>query len=511
METFWPYIGTYVTIVCFVFTILKGNMKQESSRKKYSQWLEEHIFRNTYRNLLRAGLDFLGNIFGKPWGGQALSVSIALSFCYTLGVFFLVWLAGGQGKLGPSVILPEDWPLLARGILCLTFILFILLIFYHENINKKFVAFHIERFEVSAKLINRIYIGIGTIIFLIILFLLRSNIEVGRFTFLIIFLPVIIFSLSIVLEIVGIGIGIGIGIGVIVGGGLGGLGGLVIGAGFVIGGTLILAATAGIGIREGGALIVSVIGIGIGVIGFGLWSEIFELITLNNGNVAIRFSNDSLADLFGVLILNYAIVSFLLFLLILPMMNGMLDYISWAISRFLGEQILRHQSFSRIVMHVLLDMVVAILLLLVLTFLLTFGLEVINRFVLEPLQIPIDISGMMEQTMQSPLGQDGLWISFMLFSTLIPTMLHFGVALSSLSTLYFTTKNYRKRLIEVLKEDVLAKLDVPCLYFAFYFTNSITAVLGMAYLIATGVGAVATPVSQLLFEFGQWSLDLARQ
>ena len=141
---------------------------------------------------------------------------------------------------------------------------------------------------------------------------------------------------------------------------------------------------------------------------------------------------------------------------------------------------------------------------------LSFGLEVLNRFFFESWRLPIDVAELMERTLKAPFGLDGFWVTFMLLSTLIPTALHFGIVLSSFFTLHFTTHAYRERLIRTLRGNVLARLDGPCLHFAFYFTNSIAVVLLLGYLVVKGVGMIATPVSLMLYQFGEWSIQLAR-
>jgi len=80
-----------------------------------------------------------------------------------------------------------------------------------------------------------------------------------------------------------------------------------------------------------------------------------------------------------------------------------------------------------IVLHLLLDFWLALLFLVGLALLLYYAVNYYNTLVPNDLHIPI--AQMMQNTLKNPLSLDNAWITFMLASTLVPTVLHFIFAI----------------------------------------------------------------------------------
>jgi len=139
---------------------------------------------------------------------------------------------------------------------------------------------------------------------------------------------------------------------------------------------------------------------------------------------------------FGVLLLipygihtnNQEVYTLGLFLILLPLANSILDYISLKVSKYMAEQIMQDNTILTILLHLLTDLIIAIILLLSLALFLHFSVELLNIFIVKP----IPMKEMLIATWNDPFSLKNGWITFMLFSTLVPTFVHLVLALGAL-------------------------------------------------------------------------------
>lgn len=135
-----------------------------------------------------------------------------------------------------------------------------------------------------------------------------------------------------------------------------------------------------------------------------------------------------------------AIVSIVLFL-ILPLVNGFWDWLSWWISRGLGSDLrLKLQpagSTGRRAMtvawHTLADLVAAVVLLAAMAYLLAVGFAGYNQVAIalsDEGRGAFGLERFIERAAAAP-WTDGLWLTVMLVSTLVPTFLHLIMLLAS--------------------------------------------------------------------------------
>lgn len=137
---------------------------------------------------------------------------------------------------------------------------------------------------------------------------------------------------------------------------------------------------------------------------------------------------------------NPGIISVLLFMIFLPIMNGLCDWASWAISRKLGRGLVGVMSDSvsgpmiKCIQGgalVFVDIVVALISLSVLVFLVVLGVELFNSAashdgIFPP---PLELSEYIKSVRHDPWSTSGGWVILMMVTTLLPTVLHFFVAL----------------------------------------------------------------------------------
>ena len=140
------------------------------------------------------------------------------------------------------------------------------------------------------------------------------------------------------------------------------------------------------------------------------------------------------------------------FFVVLPFLNGCLDLASWFVSRWLATRFLvalwktgkeagiaerdwpeaqrqadrrqRRRLLARMAWEGPADVAFAVLCLIVLAFFLGLVMEAVRLQVGWPGSVAAEI----ERAAAEPFGQ-GLWFTLMLFSTLVPTLLHFGLLL----------------------------------------------------------------------------------
>lgn len=123
------------------------------------------------------------------------------------------------------------------------------------------------------------------------------------------------------------------------------------------------------------------------------------------------------------------LLAFVVFLILLPLVNSVFDYLSWGITRSLGRMLQRHLSLGRAILLGMVDITVAVALLVTLASGFGFSLVVMNNVLL--LGEPMKFEKIVAQAVDGPFSE-GLWITAMLFSTLIPTAIHFAFVLMGL-------------------------------------------------------------------------------
>ena len=156
----------------------------------------------------------------------------------------------------------------------------------------------------------------------------------------------------------------------------------------------------------------------------------------------------SAAGSFSKMFNNSAIIAMMIFLMLLPLVNGLFDWLSLTITRWLGEHLkekLKHLNakhrpkwIATIQGFIAFDLFFAFLLL----FLITGGLvAIIQMYNYSAAQAgyspPLELNGFLEQVKNYPIGAAGLWATCMVFSTLLPTFAHLvAVGFASVFALY---------------------------------------------------------------------------
>ncbi len=202
---------------------------------------------------------------------------------------------------------------------------------------------------------------------------------------------------------------------------------------------------------------------------------------------------------------------FYLFWIIFPLINVPLDWLSLGVSRGLLQSIRSGQhSGMKGVIWVLADLVIALILLLLMAVILIIAIDFANdlRFAAgedfvsnmmnylpgrlrldADVDLVLDLEVLLQGMENNPANPDYYWIYFMLFSTLLPTLVHFSLAGASV-VLWFPAK-IRHQLVKNWDNDADKKLEI-------WFYVSIMPVLG--FVIAPTV--LLYGLWQLISNFG---------
>lgn len=199
--------------------------------------------------------------------------------------------------------------------------------------------------------------------------------------------------------------------------------------------------------------------------------------------------------LFGFLLLFFksnfwAYVIWLIFTLVLPIVNAIYDYVSMCFSRYFGEGIVevmqsdKSNKLSKIIITGVLDIAVAIICYFCLLWSLRLALEIYNMFVSAP--NIISISDLKSDVVNDPSGH-GLWILFILFSTFIPTLIHLFFVLVSLLPFVIIHKTpvfIRDIISRKLSSENSLEYGVP----AFYFASTLIISISFYLLLIISMG-----------------------
>lgn len=113
----------------------------------------------------------------------------------------------------------------------------------------------------------------------------------------------------------------------------------------------------------------------------------------------------------------------LLFWGVLPVMNSIFDFITWNVSKFFAENIIKGNSKSS-VFWICLDFIILLVVLIVFTACITFSLYLVDDiYVNQTGYHLIDINYLLHSLQNNALG-DSFWITAMIVSVAVPTVMH---------------------------------------------------------------------------------------
>ena len=197
---------------------------------------------------------------------------------------------------------------------------------------------------------------------------------------------------------------------------------------------------------------------------------------------------------------------------LLPVTNALLDFLSWWASRRLLAGLIRRDrpDLWRALWHVAFDMLLAVGFLAALAGLLPLALEGLNALAEG---VVIDWRAAVAEAQRAPLTA-GFLVTFMLFTTLIPTLLH-ALAMTFLFVLGTPLQPgfYRRWLDETLlpEEKIKRALLPTCFVLSGMLSLLVVYAIGaLAYaLLSVIFGPFGLALADLAYDAGDWVATLA--
>lgn len=395
--------------------------------------LESSNILSNYHQLLEDTLDFLTTRFGPSFSANSNNFTTNLAVFYSFAVFFVIWVFNGSGSLGNIEILDINITSKIRLVLLFVSFCFIYLSYNLFEIDKNFYFTKTP----TRKKITTVVVYLPY--FLVALFLplhWTSTIYINAALRTIL---IILFSSS--------------------------LGGLILNRAFSNkSGSLTFAITFLV-LVYGGGMISSILHYGempvrmIIMIGLAILLPLLVyFVNKKFGTSKVYFVNLLMVSLSIFIIklfpkiLNMDIISIVLlyFFVLLPSLNGLMDWVSLSVSRIFAKGILKVDEMVKIIFYVLLDLFIAFILLGLLVIIFVVGTKLFNYILVTDHNLQIPIDALILQTKESPFSSNGLWFIIMLTSTIVPTTFHLFFAINSLTSRYF--KIIREFFIKHLKE-----------------------------------------------------------
>lgn len=447
-------VGLIVAVAAIVFAVIIPNVHRavgsEDGRDTIIRWLESGRWWQRYHDKLRDALDWLDRMIDPPpfapkagtsrrsVGIKSLGVCIALPMIYSVAALLIGWVGGGPTALGDFVLLGEmtwaqawlpnwlDWlPRLLVALLlgCLAASFYC----FGRAVwrwNRRVLAWLTVRFDRQDRPLTSIFVA-----------------------------AVVSFA--------------GIAVAAVVGGAVAsvvaGAGGVAVGIAGVLVVVIAMTEDPGKTVTAGTRVAENV-------------SVILAVMVL----VAVAFAITGIGSV-------VVILSPLLFFLVLPCCNGILDWISLSVSRWFGRGILAESRSVRglagTVLLALADLVAALAFLFLIAWVLAFGVEALGLFFGQS----FELDDYVRAAVADPWSR-GLWASIMVLSTLLPTAIHFVLALAAVWFAWFGNPVGRWCAAQ-LRDGTAAHYLGPELYLVFGWTVPVLVVplamgWGLSHLFA---------------------------
>jgi hypothetical protein len=397
---FIPICGLALAIFGICIRIIgphfQSAMRDDAARARLIEKLTSRRIRDLYHDYLGSTLDWLDRTISPPpfgrgnprgrraFGIKSLNLCVFLSIAYSFASFLIGWVAGSQGVFGQVTFLedpywaPAAWPSwLPRGIVALVFLAPAIFWWWWfrklPGWSEPSGSWVWSRFD---SLGRRVFGSAGDTVLDFL----------GNFG-------------------AGAGAGAVAGAVALAGAGAGALAGALAGAGALVGALAGALAVAVAGALAGALALGRAVAVAVAVAGAGALA-----------GAGVRLGADPKPGLVMIM-----------FLVALPWLNGLLDWISLSVSRWLGRGIVAEwDSPLRLAITLflaVLDLVLAVVFAFIVAWLLAFGVEASARL----FHLSLGLEEYVRDAAAAP-WTTGFWATFMVLSTLIPTAVHLVLA-----------------------------------------------------------------------------------
>lgn len=474
---------------------LKGDIKALSA---WSYW---------YRKGLTSALEILHKWFGRPFGGQALFFNTSLAIFYAIFFFVLSWMLGRSGKLCSIQILPKidslSWRFFWVSFFSLAFIVILKSKWIVSFISKTF-SLNLSDFIVKLlALALALVVGAGALALATATGAAGAALALAALAVALAVLVLVLLALragSVVSEAVAVVVTVAV------------IAAIAVVAAPAPGATVVVAALAlAVVAAIGVAVTVVVVAVAVALTVAGavaaVGATLVVIVAVGKGKYYLAYS--MLIAFFGILFfcflkewkfltINGDVVIYLFFIILLPFINGFVDFLSFAASRKLGSKMvidLKLNKLSAFGMYFIVDLVIAVLLLLLLIIMICFSVTVFNNLIIKDTKLMIDLqgtNGIVTLAKNDPFGANGLWVTLMIFSTLVPTSAHLFAASYGLFTVLFAYKKQNLHIADIIKNEKGAiRFWLPQCYLASRLWLSIALPVAVLF----GIGWIAIKIN----------------
>lgn len=197
-------------------------------------------------------------------------------------------------------------------------------------------------------------------------------------------------------------------------------------------------------------------------------------------------------------------LTYSILLVMLPILNATLDWLSWWFSRIFLKRASQEDSVLMIARDVLFDLVIAIGFMLLLCLALPIGIELINSiyapYAPESL---FDWGALAQDAKDDPWGK-GLMVTLMIVTTMIPTVLHVLLGLIAVILHSFLGKPF----VNQLNQYLATKSNVCILFANVILTAYSCGVLLFLYVLySLGVMLLHLDIPSLLYGLSMWGVE----
>lgn len=444
-----------------------------------------------YRDMLAAGLAFLERRMGAPGSAKALGVSIVLAIVYAWATFALPWGLGAPGTVGGFVLLAEA-PQPSRAITGVVIVVWPPIFYYCVIALDRCIDQIARSFRIRM--------------------LRRVKKHVRRFKYNCLNFAYRLLSGTVRIAAIGVNITLKILIVVL----------LLTATVITLDKSKIMSENARLPFTAFAAAAIYFLMVKITTYQQAQLEKSYTISRLMEGVFAISLMAVSIGLTSDDGLLNAIVLILLLFFLVLPVVNGFWDWLSWMATRRLGAHLLRHlgQGVSwreraiAVLGHGLLDLAAAVALMLSMAFVLALGFEVYNELAIRQRGQPVFALGpFIDAAAADPL-LTGFWLTAMLGTTLVPTFLHVGILIASPLALAFLPDARRLELAaglegyDALPEDKQAAVRRKT---AWWLTRARVGTWTVAGLLFLAVLALFFGGIRLLHQggFADWVRDAA--
>ena len=245
-----------------------------------------------------------------------------------------------------------------------------------------------------------------------------------------------------------------------------------------------------------------VVGVAVGVVGVAVAVAVAGVAFGGGGvGVAVGVTVAVGATVVGwfdsVSVSNNAVFS-LSFLLVLPIVNASLDWLSWLASRYFLKSAAKTNKVSVIWLYILLDIGLAIVFMIGLVLLLPSSINLVLSSFSE---IHLDWQQIAWTAKNDPWGQ-GIMTTLMLLTTLLPTLIHLFLGLLA-GTLSIYGRQYLSNGLKKTKDNIGYSIA------AFVFTLYIALVVGFMIFVYLGLEKLLSfSIADNLYALVDWVFDI---